>query len=82
VGGLVVRCGDVAALAAALLRLVGGEGLRRRLGQAGRDRPRHEFDWGEKFTLVRQVYEEVLPGRPREPSGAVVDLRTNSAVDS
>jgi glycosyltransferase involved in cell wall biosynthesis len=71
VDGLVVRCGDVAALAAALLRLAGEEGLRRRMGQAGRDRTRHEFDWEEKFALVRQVYEEVL-GRPREPSGAVV----------
>jgi glycosyltransferase involved in cell wall biosynthesis len=61
VDGLVVRCGDVAALAAALLQLACDADLRRRMGQAGWDRTRHEFDWEEKVALVRQAYEEVLP---------------------
>jgi glycosyltransferase involved in cell wall biosynthesis len=56
---LVVRCGDVAGLAAALLRLAGDASLRRRLGEAGRQRAGHEFDWEEKLGLVRRVYEEV-----------------------
>jgi glycosyltransferase involved in cell wall biosynthesis len=71
VDGLVVRCGDVRALAVALLRLAGDENLRRRMGQAGYKRTQHEFDWDEKFALVRRVYEDLMPGRPREPSGAL-----------
>jgi glycosyltransferase involved in cell wall biosynthesis len=57
--GLLVRCGDVAGLAAALLRLAGDADLRRRLGQNGWERTRSEFDWDEKCTLVRRVYEQV-----------------------
>ncbi len=57
--GLLVRCGDVAGLAAALLRLAGDGDLRQRLGQNGRERTRNEFDWDEKCALVRRVYEQV-----------------------
>jgi glycosyltransferase involved in cell wall biosynthesis len=60
--GLVVRCDDVAGLAAALLRLAGDADLRRRLGAAGRERTRHEFDWEDKFRLVRRVYEDLVHG--------------------
>jgi glycosyltransferase involved in cell wall biosynthesis len=59
VDGLVVRCGDVAGLAAALLRLAGDGELRHRLGQAGRERTGQEFHWEDKLALVRRVYEEV-----------------------
>jgi glycosyltransferase involved in cell wall biosynthesis len=57
--GLVVNCGDVDGLATALLTLAGDDELRRRLGESGRQRTRHEFDWPDKLDLVRRVYEEV-----------------------
>jgi len=57
--GLLVRCGDVDALASALLRLSADAGLRRRLGAAGRERTKREFNWEEKLGLVRRVYEEL-----------------------
>jgi glycosyltransferase involved in cell wall biosynthesis len=57
--GLLVRCGDVTALADALGRLGGDAPLRRRLGQTGRARLPREFRWPDKLDLVRQVYEDV-----------------------
>jgi hypothetical protein len=50
----VVPCGDIAGLAAALLRLADDAGLRRRLGETGRARM-GEFDWGPKLRLVREA---------------------------
>jgi glycosyltransferase involved in cell wall biosynthesis len=64
VDGLLVRCGDINGLAEALLRLA-DDGLRRRLGEAGRERARREFDWGEKLGLVRAVYRELTERRAR-----------------
>jgi hypothetical protein len=32
--------------------------LRHRLGAAGRERTRHEFEWTDKFEIVRRVYRE------------------------
>ena len=61
--GLQVKCGDVDGLAAALLRLAGDAGLRHRLGEAGRDRARTEFEWEDKFRLVRQTYQEMASAR-------------------
>jgi glycosyltransferase involved in cell wall biosynthesis len=56
--GLLVRCGDIDGLASALLRLSADGPLRRRLGAAGWERTRHEFEWGDKCELVRRVYRE------------------------
>jgi glycosyltransferase involved in cell wall biosynthesis len=53
--GLLTRCGEVEALAAALGRLVADAALRRRLGEAGRARTQREFRWDEKLDVVRQV---------------------------
>lgn len=67
--GLLVRCGDVPGLATALLRLAGAAELRRRLGRAGWERTRTEFDWDEKCALVRRVYEQVCAAREGPGSG-------------
>jgi glycosyltransferase involved in cell wall biosynthesis len=60
VDGLLVRCGDVGGLAAALLQLVRDAGLRRRLGEAGRSRTQTEFDWDDKLAIVERAYLEVV----------------------
>ncbi len=57
--GLLVRCGDVGGLATALLRLGGDAELRRRLGEAGRERTRTEFHWEDKLAVVEKAYREV-----------------------
>jgi glycosyltransferase involved in cell wall biosynthesis len=57
--GMLARCGDVHGLAAALLRLTSDAQLRLRLGEMGRQRARHEFDWTDKLELVRRVYNEI-----------------------
>ena len=57
--GLLVRCGDIAALAAALLRLSRDAELRHRLGAAGLERTWKEFEWTDKFEIVRRVYREI-----------------------
>jgi len=73
IDGLLVRCGDIAALAAALSRLVGDAALRRCMGEAGRARIPTEFDWEDRLALVRDTYEEVVaerrgPSHPRSHS--------------
>jgi glycosyltransferase involved in cell wall biosynthesis len=57
--GLLVKCGDVDALASALMRLAADGALRRSLGEAGRERTRTEFDWEEKLRLVGRVYRDL-----------------------
>ena len=61
--GLLVRCGDVPALADALVRLTTDAALRWRLGEAGRERTRTEFHWEEKLALVERAYREVVGGK-------------------
>jgi glycosyltransferase involved in cell wall biosynthesis len=58
--GLLVHCGDIGGLALAMLRLTGDADLRYRLGAAGLERTRHEFEWADKFEIVRRVYNEVV----------------------
>jgi glycosyltransferase involved in cell wall biosynthesis len=53
--GLLVKCGDVNGLATALTRFIDDESLRRRLGEAGRERTRNEFRWEDKLALVRRT---------------------------
>jgi len=57
--GLLVNCGDLAALAEAMERLVGDASLRRQLGMKGRERTAAEFRWADKLATVRGVYQEV-----------------------
>jgi glycosyltransferase involved in cell wall biosynthesis len=58
--GLLVRCGEVNALAEALARLAADAALRRRLGAAGQERARREFRWADKLALVRRECERLV----------------------
>jgi glycosyltransferase involved in cell wall biosynthesis len=63
--GLLVPCGDVAGLAAALARLLDNPGLRHRLGRAGNARARQEMTWPGRLQLVRSKYVKfVSQARP------------------
>jgi glycosyltransferase involved in cell wall biosynthesis len=68
--GLLTGCGDIAALADAFVRLTGDAELRRRLGEAGRERVPIEFQWKEKLQLVREQYEMVVSSFVRPPLAA------------
>jgi glycosyltransferase involved in cell wall biosynthesis len=63
--GLLVRCGDVRALATALRQLAEDSGLRRRLGSAGRART-PSFRWEDKLRLVRDTYLALRSNRKRQ----------------
>src|SRR6266542_1631851 len=60
--GLLVRCGDLDGLAAALTCLSTDSELRRRLGASGRAKTLREFRWEEKLSLVRDVYRRLCHG--------------------
>jgi glycosyltransferase involved in cell wall biosynthesis len=58
--GLLVPPRDVGALRAALERLLGDRGLRRRLGEAGRERIRRHFAWPAVTDATITAYDEAL----------------------
>jgi glycosyltransferase involved in cell wall biosynthesis len=64
--GLLVPPGDVAALRAALERLLADAELRRRLGEAARERVREHFSWERAAALTVAAYRDVL-SPPRLP---------------
>jgi glycosyltransferase involved in cell wall biosynthesis len=64
--GLLVPPGDVAALRAALERLLANGDLRRRLGEAARERVREQFSWERAAALTVAAYRDVL-SPPRLP---------------
>lgn len=49
-----------AALVAAMLRLASDPALRRRLGQAGRDKVKREFDWEHKVDAMLRLYRTAV----------------------
>src|SRR5262249_18698815 len=65
IDGLQARCGDVAELAAHLVRLVTDPELGRRLGAAGQPRVAAEFLWPDKHDIVRDTIRELITGEPR-----------------
>ena len=58
--GILVPPADSDALAAAVKRLLDDELLRKKMGEAGRERVRRHFSWGEAARKTVQVYEELL----------------------
>ncbi len=62
--GLLVRFGDVAALASVLERLLTDHAEAQRLGAAGREKVLRELTWEHKYAEVRAVYEEVVGAIP------------------
>ncbi len=57
--GLLVPCGDVDGLAQTLGQLIEDGTLRHRLGAAGRERTRREFQWQDKLDRVQELYYEL-----------------------
>jgi len=58
--GLVVPPGEADALAAALSRLLGDPGLRRRLAQAGHQQVVRHFGWEKVVSDTMDLYERLL----------------------
>ncbi len=61
--GLLTPRGDVDALAEALARLLADDGMRARLGAAGRRRARERFTWERQVERLEAVYHEALAAR-------------------
>jgi glycosyltransferase involved in cell wall biosynthesis len=70
VTGLLVPPRDPRALATALLRLVDEPELRARMGSAGRERARRDFDQQRCIDLTLSAYERALRARGMAPPGA------------
>jgi glycosyltransferase involved in cell wall biosynthesis len=68
--GLLVRCGDVQALADGLGRLIANGPLRLWLGASGRNRVRREFQWKDKLNCVRSIYQELVKSPQRTQRNA------------
>jgi len=71
VTGILVPPGDAPALAQAMRTLMGDAELRRRMGQAGRQRVLEKFSWRKAALETEAVYREVLGGLPASVPEAV-----------
>jgi glycosyltransferase involved in cell wall biosynthesis len=57
--GMLVPPGDADALAAAIRRMLGDEMLRRKMGEAGRERVVRNFTWRQAAKKTEEVYQEL-----------------------
>jgi glycosyltransferase involved in cell wall biosynthesis len=72
--GFVVPPAEPAALAAALLRLAQDPALRRKLGEAGRERLATHFTLTECVAQYRALYDELLVASAKRPADRVANL--------
>lgn len=79
VTGLLVPERDASALVDAIAQLAGDRSLRRRMGEAGRDKAARDFDDRKVIDRTLAVYEQLL-GPPRRSSGLVVRSATRADV--
>jgi glycosyltransferase involved in cell wall biosynthesis len=77
VDGLLVKCGDLAALTNALGRLRSDSAMRRQLGASGRSRLARDYRWPDKLDLVNKVYRELILASDDEPAGSRTRLRAH-----
>jgi glycosyltransferase involved in cell wall biosynthesis len=71
VSGYLVPPGDAAALAGRIGELLADDGLRRRMGQRGRERVQREFTFAAQAEQYQQLFEELQErrtGKPRRKS--------------
>ena len=80
VTGILVPPGDAPALAEAIQTLMGDADLRRRMGQAGRERVLEKFSWPRAALETEAVYREVLGGRCRSSGPGAAQPRRNRAA--
>jgi glycosyltransferase involved in cell wall biosynthesis len=80
--GLLVRCGAVQDLAAALERLIANEFLRTRLGASGRARARRDYSWKDKLDRVRWIYRDMIKERACVSRSFRVRQRETQAAES
>jgi glycosyltransferase involved in cell wall biosynthesis len=73
--GFQIPCGDVTELANAMEKLIGDSGLRRTLGESGRNRIAREFVWRDKLEIVENVSRDAKALR----SGARLNQLSRSA---
>lgn len=71
-------------LAEAMYRLARDPGLRRRLGEAGREKVAREFDWQKKADAMLEFYRQAVAGAPanadsRLPARLAADARWATA---
>jgi glycosyltransferase involved in cell wall biosynthesis len=62
--GLIAPCGDVEALAAALLRILDDADFARALGERGRARYEQQFNWDAVWRVIRAEIRAALDGTP------------------
>ena len=62
--GILVERGDAAALAQGIIRLLGDDALRARMGRAGRRRAVERFSWETVAENLLACYERVLGATP------------------
>jgi glycosyltransferase involved in cell wall biosynthesis len=66
--GIVVPAGDPGALAQGILRVLGDEQLRARIGAAGRERALTRFTWRKTAEGTAEHYRALLEGARRDPT--------------